>query len=629
MAQVDVTIRLPDGREADLRVDDSLSSEQIQMQAMQMWDAGQFGKPEFGLFDQAIGVGEAGLTLGSGALGTIAGGWAGLGAAALPLGVSGGETVRNVQEAMTYQPRTASGRYELQKAANILEPITSAMESARKTFGDFGYSLGGQEDNPKLSATLGAAGATIPDAVLQALGLAAFKMTKGKMPMFDYSGQPTKDLRKALNEFGLTWEGLTPEAKAVIPELANQRTFSAQADVAGTVTPAVIQQMKTGGREAGLAPKMPSTDWLGNEAISPDPVAMSAIKQWRGDEGLIQMVKTSNNATRSDMFKMLEMSRRGRSDQSFANFNRPSDIAGNAFIDRIKFIRDKASTARLALDEIANNDLAGVKMDAAPVINAFNEALNNLDVVQLKVEGRAAPILDFSDSIISQDKSSQNALNSLLMLMKQGGAPDALRFHKMKRQLDALIDFQKKSSEGLTESGRNVLKTIRYTLNDQLRQANPKYAEVNDIMSQSLDLFDFINSNTAGKVNIFDKNADKMLGTELRKLFSNYNTRVNLAEGVKQADDLAKLFGGNFNNDVTSLASFATSLDRQFGPVAKNSFMGEIQGALDSAMYNRSLTGAATDIGVGVLKEKLNDIRNINDFEAYESMRKLLLRGQE
>jgi len=57
----------------------------------------------------ATGLGEAALQAGSGAAGAITGGLAGLGALATGQSMPG-DTTRNVQSAMTYQPRTTQGQ---------------------------------------------------------------------------------------------------------------------------------------------------------------------------------------------------------------------------------------------------------------------------------------------------------------------------------------------------------------------------------------------------------------------------------------------------------------------------------------------------------------------------------------
>ena len=230
------------------------------------------------------------------------------------------------------------------------------------------------------------------------------------------------------------------------------------------------------------------------------------------------------------------------------------------------------------------------------------------------------------------------------------GAPDALRAHNLKRQIDALVDYQKTPQKGLTQSGENILKDVRRALNDALRTSDPDYARVNDIISQSLQLFDQLDSATASKITVKKTLSDSRgMGTELRKLFSNYQSRQDLDVAIRSMDDLAKKFastsesrqlgpylGGprsmtapNFNDSIVDLARFANVLDDKFGTVAKTSFEGAGARAVKFGM--QAAQGGVTQAAARGAGEKaidvLNRMRNIDEYNAYRSIEELLKRG--
>lgn len=76
---------------------------------------------------------------------------------------AGARAVEATREALTFQPRTEAGREGLQALGSVLEPVTSAIESAETTLGDIGFDVAGPIG--------GAIGKTIPTAVLTALGV--------------------------------------------------------------------------------------------------------------------------------------------------------------------------------------------------------------------------------------------------------------------------------------------------------------------------------------------------------------------------------------------------------------------------------------------------------------------------
>ena len=141
------------------------------------------------------------------------------------------------------------------------------------------------------------------------------------------------------------------------------------------------------------------------------------------------------------------------------------------------------------------------------------------------------------------------------------------------------------------------------------------------------------------------------MGTELRKLFSNYQSRQDLDTAIRAMDDLAKKFasesdvrelgpyrGGpramttpNFNDSIVDLARFANVLDDKFGTVAKTSFEGAGARAVKFGM--QAAQGGVTQAAAAGLGEKaissLNKLRKVDDYNAYRSIEELLKRGAQ
>lgn len=94
---------------------------------------GRKGSTAGDVFDKALGVVEAPVTAVTGALGGLAGAWAGVGKAAYKAVTTGkgtsdkemDDTARSVADAMTYKPRTATAPAILEKIAPVLEPLAA------------------------------------------------------------------------------------------------------------------------------------------------------------------------------------------------------------------------------------------------------------------------------------------------------------------------------------------------------------------------------------------------------------------------------------------------------------------------------------------------------------------------
>jgi len=557
-----------------------------------------------------IGKTEAIATIASGAIAEPIAGLAGIVQAVNPFAEegAGAQAVEDVRSALTYKPRSEFAKDDLGDISEVVEPAAKIFSDLENTLGDFALEQTG-------SPALAAAAKTSPTAILEILGLGAIKKIKPNTRLLDEYGRPTLKLEMELDKKGLNFDNLLPEVRAEIPDVTPSGIMP-RLDKAGTsnaAEQALVSQIKAGGRDDALA----GLKVVGNK-IEPDNLGVEAIKQGF-DESFVQAVKTASTETKKGLLKMTNIMQQIGKNKRLGLDIRPTDIVGDAVTSRIKYIRDKANTARLKLNVIADKTLRNKQVDVEPVISQLQKSLDELDI-DLIGEGIPTPV--FKGSMISKDKTSQRVITDLIDLMGEGGKPDALRFHKLKRQIDRMIDFNKKSADGLTDAGRDVLRDIRTSLNETLRKASPEYAEVNDVLSSSLTALDEFKSVSGSSIDIFGKGSNQAIGQDMRGLMSNRKSRVKLENALSKVEDVAVSLGGNFTDDIKDLSLFANQLETRFGTVASTSMKGDIGAVLEQAM-NKS---AAQNLKEKVFKktvEKANKLKGINDFNAYKAMRDL------
>ena len=559
---------------------------------------------------EGIGNLEALATVASGIIAEPLSGLAGIGAAIVPGGQSGAEAVKSVQESMTYQPRTDAGAERVQQLGSIAEYIPDIAGGA----GDLTYDLTG---SPLASAGVSGAVAILPELI----GLGTVRKIKTGTRLLDQNGRPTKALRKALDDKGLNYDNLSDQAKKQIPVVADQSFVTGTSLVPASTQKALVEQIKSGGKDDALA----GLKVVKNQAV-PDSLGIEAMKQGYAP-GFVQSVKTATPQTKNRMREMLNISRRIKKSERTGLDVRPGDVVGRSVTDRVKHIRNVANDARNELDSIATQQLKGQQIDTSIVRDQLQKSMDDLDVTL--IEGpNGVPTPQFKGSIISKDASSQKAIKDAISLLAEGGEPDALRAHKLKRQLDNIIDFNKKASTGLGEEGRNVLKDIRHSLNESVRVVSDDYARVNDTLRKSLTALDDFDKATGSSIDVFAKGADSAIGTKMRGLMSNIQSRVKLENSVNQLDDVALELGANFGDDVKDLAMFANALDARFGAVAKTSFQGNIEQAINRVL-NQGVSQEIFQQGASKLAGTANKMRGINEFNALETMEELLKIGQQ
>jgi hypothetical protein len=441
--------------------------------------------------------------------------------------------------------------------------------------------------------------------------------------LIDPNGQPTQALRKALDRKGLVYENLTPEAKSAIPEVVTPKLLArAKKEIAKPANKALVQQIKSGGTDDSLAVLK-----VVGDQVKPDKLGAEAVKQGF-EPGFVQGVKTASPGTKRVMNKMLVDMERITKNRSLAQDFRPTDRVGDVVLTRVNYIKGKANNARARLDQIANQELRGKPLSNAQIdgiTGKLSDSLRKIDVaLDYSEPGKPKPV--YKGSMISKDRTSQRIINDLIDVMSEGGRPDALRLHKLKRQLDTMIDFRKKSAGGLTDAGKNVLKEIRYELNQTLRNSNKSYAETNDVLSSSLTSLDDFSKALGPSIDMFGEQANKAIGTDLRGLLSNRKTRIKLDNALNQLDDTAKELGGKFDVNYKDLTTFANGIEDRFGAIAQTSLKGEMESAIKAGrrVPEQGVKGTLFEFAADKATEGLDKARGINDFNAFKSMRDLL-----
>ena len=232
---------------------------------------------------------------------------------------AGADAVSATREALTYQPKTQSGKENLQSVGEALAPVGEMLQGAETALGDAAFNATG-------SPLLASAAASTPTAILEALG------------------------------FGL--------GKAGVKETAKRAARTKQR------VAAVIKQDP----EADVAKYIVN----GAGKVKKDKLAINAINQGF-DEGMISIVKGSPDADTSKMKAMVNIMQRGNKNPKYKALNRPSDVVGASLLDRFSVVKDANRTAGQQLDGVAKS-LKGQSVDVSDAVNTFIDELDDMGI---------------------------------------------------------------------------------------------------------------------------------------------------------------------------------------------------------------------------------------------------------
>lgn len=464
------------------------------------------------------------------------------------------QAVESVRESLAVAPETEAGREKMTRLAETMAPVTNAIEAARNFLGDETYE--------KTGSPLLAAGATaLPDAVL-----AAFPATAARMS-------------------------------------AKRTAFKVK----------IANKIKAGETSSDVAKYISD----GANGVVKDVYAINAIKQGF-DESVISAIK---GATRTDRVKMQAMTnivKKAKSNALYGTKNRPSDVAGNTLMERVRHIKKMNTSAGKRLGTVAKS-LKGKDADFTPAIKGFTDSLDEMGVT---ITDDLKP--SFAGSDVEGLAAPQNAISNIIKRMssgKRGATPDAYDMHRMKKYIDEQVTYGK-SAEGLAGKTERVLKKLRRDLDSALDNEFPAYNKVNTRYADTVSALDSLQDVAGKKMDLFGPNADKAIGTLLRRLMGNAQSRVNLVDAVDDIERITKKYGGKFKDDVAVQMLYADELDNVFGPSTRTSFKAEI-----GKEIHRAAVGASKEsLGADAASKLIERARGINNENAFKAINKVLER---
>ena len=338
------------------------------------------------------------------------------------------------------------------------------------------------------------------------------------------------------------------------------------------------------------------------------------------DQGALQAFKVSSDPDKLKLIKMLDIKRKGKQNQLFAVKNRPSDIAGNSLMERVTFVRNTNRAAGKQLN-IEANKLKGQSVDFKQPIDNF---MDSLDEMGISLDRNLKPI--FSGSDIEGAKAAENAIKNIVGRLargERGAVPSAYDLHRMKRFIDEIVTYGK-AGEGLAGNAERIIKKLRRDIDATLDSNFPEYNKVNTIYADTINSLDGLQDVAGRKMNLSGGNADKAVGTLLRRMMSNAQSRINLVDAVDDLELIAKKYGGNFNDDIATQMLFADELDSVFGASARTSFKGEIekgvQQGIDAATGGKSALGKAADI----TRKGINKVLGQDEQKTFDLIKEML-----
>lgn len=515
---------------------------------------------QFSPGEQAVGMGEAAISMASSLPAEIIAGLASMSPMMLPFndGKPGTRT-DDVRQALTYSPRTEAGQEAQRKLADVYGPVLEKLSGLEEFLGDKGNEIAGPVG--------GAIGKSIPTALAEAVGVAGVKTGANAIRRIPEKQNETRDLI----ESGSTNNEL---AELTVNEKGKVKT---------------------------------------------DTKAVAAINQGF-DKGVIQAVKQSSPTDKQQMLKMVNIAQIGRKNKLESVKSRPTDVVGDSLLGRYQEVYKQNRQAGGKLDSIAKS-LKGQEVDYSPAVNQFAQDLKGMGI---SVDENLNPI--FRNSDIEGVAGAERAIKMIMTRMRDTKVPDGFDVHRLKKFIDEQVTFGKRT-EGLGGKTESVLKNLRRNLDETLDSRFPEYDQVNSVYSETIGALKAFQDAAGSKMNLQGPNANKAVGTLMRRLMSNAQSRVRLADSIRDLDTIASKTA-RFDDDLMTQVLFADELDAVFGPVARTSLQGELSKASKATQALQTAEELSSNPVSGMLRGALSigdkKARALDEDAAFAAIRELL-----
>ncbi len=380
------------------------------------------------------------------------------------------------------------------------------------------------------------------------------------------------------------------------------------------------------GTDKIIEPELIKNMRRGASKVKKDPESIEAIKQGF-DEGVIAAIKGSSDTDKAAFNKMVNIAERGIKNQKFAQKFRPTDVAGDTLMQKVRVVSSANKKAGRMVDNAAKS-LKGKKIESLNIGQGFRDSLDEMGIT-IKDD----LTLDFDGSDIDGLAGPMRAIQNVFNRISKGGEPDAYQLHRVKRYIDENVTYGD-GLTGLKGKSERVLKKLRSSIDQTLDENFPSYDKANSAYSETINALDALKDVAGKKLDLDGSNAEKATGTLLRRIMSNAQSRVPLIDAIDIVENTAKKYDGfggvpkigNIpeNGDLMTQILFADELDNIFGATARTSLKGQVEQATKDTAQAASSKAGLFQAGVDLLGKAAERARGINQDAAFKSIRDLV-----
>jgi len=458
----------------------------------------------------------------------------------------------------------------------------------------------------------------------------------GAVDEFVHRGEEVYDATGS-ESLAILVEALPSWASAALMSLGLKKKPQAMArKVTRTEEPKGFSLTKTGRVESGLSEKGQIKQALTNQVADPrtakwkiapggemviDDLYKAASKQGWPDP-VITMAKhgSMNPANKQKYLEMVHTTKRALKDIEWGASNRPTQVVGESVLERFNFLKQTNKILGKAIDDVARGSLAGKYIDHGPLFQAFDDFIVKFGG---KVNDKGKLVFPPGARLAGQASNQKGLATIKGQINALGPNPNAYQLHILKQNIDDFVTYGKApgSQGAVTGKTQGALKSLRNGINKKLQGVSDNYDSVNTGFADTKGALDQL-SEAFGKT-IYGEGAEKVTGVKMRQWIGNAPNRTKVMNAFKNSDDIARKYGGTFNDTAEGQVVLANALDDILTTqITRSSLKGDVKGATGS-MLQKARQSTLSHVEDAATAAK-NAMSNINDEAALSALEDII-----
>lgn len=518
-------------------------------------------------------VGDFGRTAASIASGIVAEPLAGLYGLASYVGTAGDfrKSVRNIEQAresLTYLPETEGAQQNLQAIGQFLSPVAEAIETVSDNSADIAFEHTG---SPELAGVA----AAIPLVALELAGLKGIRSTAGTAIKLK-DADVRKAQKAALTDPELKYDGFVAEVK--------------------------------------LDPKGRLVD---------DKVGKKLVENGIREND-VSVITNSTKPTKSQMKKMISAFEASKGNDVIAMSNKTTKPIGVSVTNRLQSLNTTRAGLGNRLDRLVKSDLGNKKIDISSSMKDINETLN-VEGIKPRVNSQGKVFLprDWYKGTIFESKTLsgvRSAIEDSFTMMSNAssyGITDLKSAHKLKKNLDLMIDASKLSESGVPGNTIRQIAKMRAKVNTQLSEV-AEYGAINKELANVIQAMAPFEKYLQTGQKWSDAKVSDVVGASMKDLASDSSSSVTLVQDLSTMEKYMREAGISFGDDPKALIRFRKTLAENFNmePNTVNTGAGRAVGSAAVSLSLGNTFGAGHDatklIAAGMKKNEANKLAKQN-----------------